>query len=324
LTTIISARSGLPVPARVSAPGAEPVTVLDWAGFDGAVSFTFDDTQPSQIQHWREILATGVRATWYFSPTFRRSAAFDTTWAAAAAAGHEIGGHTAHHDHVSELAARYPGLSTAEAAARELDDCDDAIAVVTGQSAVWTFAYPYGDREWKRYLGGRYLFARTVNDGAVRPEQDLDPLALPSYTVQAGDTKAVFEAKIDEAVAEKSWRTLLFHALLPTDQNWYAGVPAADVVASLEYGKALGTVWLDSVVNVGCYWMGARLLRQAPVSKDGSLTWSWSLPKGFPRGHFVRVVSAGQLSQSGGDLTPVTGFYEVALDAGSLTWRPRI
>jgi len=299
--------------------------VLDWAGYEGAVSYTFDDSQPSQIQHWPEIKATGVRATWYLAMTYGSGSAYEAAWKDVLAAGHELGDHTVHHLHVSELAGVYPGLSDEEAAAKELDDCDNYIERVIGQDGVWTMAYPYGDASWEPFLGDRYLFARTVSLGKVSPDSGLDPLLLPTYMVRAGDTRAVFNAKIDAAAAARCWQTLLFHSLTPTASNWYAGVRIEEVVASIEHGKAGGRVWLDSVVNVGSYWIGSRLIRSAvPTQRGGTETWSWKLPRNFPPGKYIRVrIGGGTLSQGGTDLPWIEhGFYEVALDPQSLDWRP--
>ena len=41
------------------------VTVLDWAGFKAAVSYTFDDTNSSQIANYPALQALGVRMTFY-------------------------------------------------------------------------------------------------------------------------------------------------------------------------------------------------------------------------------------------------------------------
>jgi hypothetical protein len=48
------------------------------------------------------------------------------------------------------------------------------------------------------------------------------------------------------------------------------------------------------------------------------------LPPNFPPGKYLRVtVDGGTLTQHGVSLPWVThGYYEVALDAGSLTWSP--
>ncbi len=329
----LSAVSGLPLPGNNEIPeptgGSANLKVLAWAGYKGAFSCTFDDTQPSQIQHWPQIRGTQVRATWYLAPTFKQSTDFDATWQDVLAAGHEIGNHTEHHYYVSQLvAANFPGVAdftVAAAAAQELDRCDDYIRNVIGQNGVWTMAYPYGDTGWKTFLNDRYLFARTVHDGHVTPNQDIDPLLLPTYTVNAGDNQATFAEKIDQAADSGAWRTILFHSLLPTADDWYAGVPVGDVVGAIEYGKDKGLVWLDSVVNVGAYWTAARLLGAAqPVQRGDQFVWNWRLPRHFPRGKYLRVtVGGGRLSQNGDDLIwDPHGFYEVALDAGSLTWRP--
>ena len=55
-----SAASSMPLPpgpadhARPSGSSAN-LTVLSWAGFKGAASYTFDDGQPSHIEHWNEM-----------------------------------------------------------------------------------------------------------------------------------------------------------------------------------------------------------------------------------------------------------------------------
>src|SRR5262245_31865091 len=62
--------SDLPVPpgsgdAPRPSGAAGNLKVLDWAGFKSAVSYTFDDAQPSQIEHYADLQATGVHLTFY-------------------------------------------------------------------------------------------------------------------------------------------------------------------------------------------------------------------------------------------------------------------
>ena len=61
-----------PAPHEVARPagitGQPGLRVLDWAGFKAAVSYTFDDSQPSQIDHYPELKAQRVRATYYINP----------------------------------------------------------------------------------------------------------------------------------------------------------------------------------------------------------------------------------------------------------------
>ena len=49
-----------PGPANLPRPSGSPgnLKVLDWAGFKSAVSYTLDDGQPSQIEHYAELQAT--------------------------------------------------------------------------------------------------------------------------------------------------------------------------------------------------------------------------------------------------------------------------
>ena len=60
---------GLPVPpgAGLPRPSGTPgnITVLNWAGFTSAVSYTFDDTNSSQISNYAALNALGVRMTFY-------------------------------------------------------------------------------------------------------------------------------------------------------------------------------------------------------------------------------------------------------------------
>src|SRR5581483_11550919 len=95
-----SALSGLPTPpgdGGIARPAGTPgnVKILDWAGFKAAVSYTFDDTNSSQIQRYAELQALGVPMTFYLitgKTEFR-----DPVWMQALTDGHEIGNHTMSH-----------------------------------------------------------------------------------------------------------------------------------------------------------------------------------------------------------------------------------
>ena len=94
--------STLPTPPDddIPRPSGRPegLRVLDWAGFRGAVSYTFDDSQPSQIEHYAELQAAGVPMTFYLSSGWAdTSPLYEATWRQAVRDGHEIGNHTVHH-----------------------------------------------------------------------------------------------------------------------------------------------------------------------------------------------------------------------------------
>jgi peptidoglycan/xylan/chitin deacetylase (PgdA/CDA1 family) len=322
--------AGLPLPlvprevARPAGTSALPgLRVLDWAGFKGALSYTFDDGQPSHHEHYPKLKAERVRVTYYINyPVGTWWPGFDATWKDAIAQGSEIGNHTTHHCRAAELtdnnSSTCPsGLANAGA---EFDDSNDYIRTKLGQAAVWTTAYPFGDTDYRSAAASRFLVARGVWPGMVAPGTGSDALNLPVTGFAGGDRTVV-----DNAVAQGRWMIYLFHTLLPTTQNWGDGNEIGAVTGNMAYAKSLGTMWIDSVVNIGAYWRGQQLLQGAtPSTSAGVTTWSWTLPANFPSGRKLRVVvDGGTLSQNG---TPLgwdrRGYYEVSLDAQSLSWKP--
>lgn len=321
------APSEKPQPAgTASQPG---LRVLDWAGFKAAVSYTFDDGQPSHVDYYPKLKAQRVRVTYYINPVVNWISGFDATWKDAIAQGSEIGNHTTHHCRVTELtdndaATCKDGLGGAGA---EFDDTTDYIRTRLGQSGVWTTAYPFGDTDYKAAAASRFLVARGVWPGMVAPgAAGGDAMNLPTAPGFAGkDPLATFNTATDNALGQGRWLIHLFHALLPTTQDWGGGQNFDVLAANMAYNKSLGTVWMDSLVNIGAYWRGQQLLQAAtPRTSGGVTTWRWTLPTNFPAGRRLRVtVDGGTLSQNGMPLTwDRRGYYEVSLDAQSLSWAP--
>ena len=84
-------------------------------------------------------------------------------------------------------------------------------------------------------------------------------------------------------------------------------------------------VWSDTLVAVAAYWRAQKIVQTAtPVTAGGTTTWTWTLPAHFPPGKYLRVkVDGGTLSQAGKPLAwDDHGYYEVALDAGTLALGP--
>lgn len=320
-----STLSGLALPAlpadttEVAKPtgSACDLAILDWAGFDGAASYSFDDGQPSHVQNWPSLKATGVPMTFYLVPSMGAGASDDAVWKEALAAGCELGNHTYGHKKLADYAG-------SDALAKDIADCDSYLEGTLGETAARSFAYPYGETGWKDSFGGKFLFARTVNSGTVKPNDSTDPLALPVFFVSAGQTKKDFNAALDASAGAGSWVIFLFHTILP-GASWYAPVETTDVTASVGHAKNGGKLWLDTVETVGAYWLAQRNLTptfSGETGTDAAKRWTWTLPAGYPTGKYLRVtVSGGTLSQGGKELPwNPRGFYEVALDGLSLDW----
>jgi peptidoglycan/xylan/chitin deacetylase (PgdA/CDA1 family) len=336
--TVAAASSGLPVPpgvANVARPGGVPgrLKVLDWAGFKSAVSYTFDDGQPSQIEHYAELQATGVRLTFFVNSAGAPSPAdVVSTFSRAVRDGHEIGNHTAHHCHADADGTLYnagadghrsacPGAS----AGAELDDCTAFITRSLGAAHVWSTAWPFGDAGFAAAASARFFLNRGTTPGTVAPNDDTDPFNLPMWGPAENDTVDKFDVAVDGARAGGRWVIMLLHSLAPTTSPWYATVDVSTVTGSIAHAKSLGDVWIDTMANVGAYWRAQKLLSSvSPIITRGSQVWMWRLPEHFPPGKYLRVtVDGGTLTQRGRTLAwDSHGYYEVELDAGSLTLAP--
>jgi hypothetical protein len=326
----------LPLAARdVARPagtsGLHGLRVLDWAGFKAAVSYTFDDSQPSQIDHYPALKAQRVRNTFYINPTanwyplWSDPTGFDAVWKDAIAEGSEIGNHTTHHCRAADLTDNNASTCSAGLgnAGAEFDDTTNYIRTKIGQAGVWTTAYPFGDTDYRAAAASRFFIGRGVSPGMVAPGTGSDALNLPVAGFPGNDPQSTFNAAVDNALSQGRWMIYLFHTLLPTTKDWGGGEDIGVVTGNMTYAKSFGTVWLDSVVNIGAYWRGQQLLQAAtPSTSNGVTTWRWTLPTNFPSGRKLRVVvDGGTLSQNG---TPLAwdrrGYYEVSLDAQSLSW----
>ena len=322
---VVADISGMPIPPvdDVSAPsnGTGHLEILDWAGFEAAVTYTFDDSHPSHIEHYDALQATGVSMTFFVV----NATATDTeAWSKAVEDGHELGNHTAHHCHqnLSGDCAFGDPLDSADA---ELGACSELITDEFGQEGVWSMAAPYGEPWWAPFGEAFVLMNRTVNSGAIPPNGNNNPLYLPSVMVSGGARVDTLNDHIDQVQADGEWLIFCFHAISPTSESSSGAVHIDAITGSIDHGKALETVWMDSMVNIGAYWLGQRILSSVTPEEEGERTvWRWALPDHFPPGKYLRVtVDGGTLSQNDKVLSwSPHGYYEVALDDGVLTLTP--
>ena len=315
LPPIVRGPSGLPVPpggGGVPRPNGAPgnLTVLDWAGFTAAVSYTFDDTNSSQIQHYRELQALGVPMTFYLI-TNKTAELSDAVWPQAVKDGHELGSHSRSHRHTGTDA--------------DLDAADADLRQRFGIT-VYTMASPYGDSSYPPLATKRYLINRGVVNGAMAPGDDTNPFNIFCYVPPTNAAAGAFNAEVDAARGARGWKTVLVHGFTGGTDGAYQPVSIGEFVAAVSYARSLGDVWIDSVVSIGAYWRAQKMFSGiSPTSAGNSKTWTWTLPAHFPPGKVLRVrIDGGTLTQPGGRTLAWDdhGYYEVALDAGSVTLSP--
>ncbi len=302
------------------------LTVLDWAGAKAAVTYTFDDSQPSQWKHYKDLMAAGFHLTFYASAGWDTSFPnYDAAWSQAVKDGNEIGNHTYHHPYadLKSPAASGPVFAT------PLEEIDKDTAYIQqhfGEKHVWTFAAPYGDFAWGKIAKERFFLNRGVVGGNIMPDGRTNIFDMPTMMATGGQKADPFNKAADYARQNDRWQTYLFHSILP-GANWYAGTDVSTLTGTMQYVKDAKDIWVDTMANVGAYYVGQRTFMAADLKKsdDGkTLSWTWKLPDHFPPGHYLRVtVSGGTLTQNGKALKWDThGYYQVALDAGELTLAP--
>lgn len=282
------------------------LSILDWAGFRGAVTYTFDDSNSSQLENYQELNGLGVPFTFYLVTS--KPETNDPLWKRALHDGHELGNHSKTH-----LKRGTP---------EEVDAATQFIRERFGERP-WTMAAPYGDLSYAELAQSRYFINRGVSNSLVKPNDDSDPFNLPCYIPPERATAAKdFNPQIDSALNGGGWRVILVHGFTGGRDSAYQPVSLEEFVAGVRHAKASHDLWIDTLANIGAYWRGQKAVSQATKQTTGrETTWAWTLPANFPPGKCLRVsLDGGSLSQAG-RLVPWDnhGYYEISLDVGSMT-----
>lgn len=243
------------------AGGKIPLARFSWPeGTRAAVSLTFDDARPSQVDVGVPILNEhGIRASFYVSPS--RVPERLAAWKEAVAAGHEIGNHSMRHPCTGNFSwSREKALEdyTPAQMAAELDQASAEIRGLLEVDPI-TFAYPCGQkfvgrgRDVESYVpvvAERFIAGRGWRDEIANDPAFCDPMQLMTVEFD-GLTFEQLKALTDAAVKNGSWLVLCGHEIGAGGRQT---TPADTLRAFCEYAAdPKNGLWVDTTANVTRY-----------------------------------------------------------------------
>lgn len=239
-----------------------------------------------------------------------KSDASSSVWATAVKDGHELGNHTQSHQ-----------------SAGTLQDIAAATTFIMTKFGVqpWTMAAPNGAAIYTTLANGLFLTNRGVADNLVGANDGTDPFTLPCYIPPTGAVASAFNSEVDSARSAGKWRIILVHGFTGGTDSAFQPVPLDEFISGVQHTISLGDMWIGTIVNVAAYWRGQKAFSQATTTTSGSdKTWTWKLPDHFPPGKYLRVTVPGGTLRQNGAAVPWNshGYYEIALDTGSVTVSP--
>jgi peptidoglycan/xylan/chitin deacetylase (PgdA/CDA1 family) len=258
-------------PSNPYADKEVPVAPFLWPeGKRAAVSLTFDDARPSQLDAGVPLLDQhGIKATFYVSTG--RAAERVADWKAAAASGHEIGNHSLRHPCTGNFGwARDKALEeyTLSDIAAELDEANAEIERLLGVQAV-TFAYPCGQkyvgrgqatRSYVPLVAERFRAGRGWRDEGANDPAFCDPAQLLAMELDGLDFEQV-RALIEEAREKGAWLVLAGHEI-GSQGRQTTRIDTLRAFCGYAHDPR-NELWVDTVQNVARYVVDRRRTTQA-------------------------------------------------------------
>jgi peptidoglycan/xylan/chitin deacetylase (PgdA/CDA1 family) len=298
------------------------LTVLPWNDHQAAVSLTFDDARPVQLDvAIPELNKRHLRASFFVIVS--KLTRLDE-WKQAQGEGHEIGNHTITHEH--------PAALTKEGEEVQVEDARNFLDS-NFHANIITFAYPYmeispGLLFWvKKYNFAARGWPQDQNLLYVKSDVDPDWYNLPGQPVFTKYGLDIYQGWVEKALSLNAWTSVQFHGIGDASTGWEP-VPTETFTALLDYLKAEQAkgLWIAPFGEVAAYLRAQRILENtAPQISSGEQKLTWDVPTPFPSGVVlkIKIIKSGlRVYQNGRELqASKTGVYSVAFDARELVVR---
>jgi hypothetical protein len=302
-----------------------PFQVIPWNGYKAALSLTYDDGIPIQLDVVvPEMAKRNLRGTFYLiSGKLDRA----DEWKKILASGQEVGNHTVTHRHTSEL----KPLDEQN----EVEQAKSTLEKLFGVP-VLTFAYPFVEESpgLKKWVEADDFIARGGNGSGyyLTPGMEPDWFDIPSQVTLTAYAYETYKNWVDQDLESGAWTVLMIHSIEGSD--WYQPIPKKTYLQFLDYLVIKQKdLWVAPFGDVGAYWKAEKILEKAETQKSGTQTViRWEIPANFPKGTVLKVDIEGdglKVLQGGREVQPLAAsVYPVNFDAKELTlinavWKPQ-
>ncbi len=241
--------------------GREAPKAFAWpGGHRAALSLSFDDARPSQLEALKVFDESGSRVTFFL--TSSNIGEHAAAWRQVAQAGHEIANHTVSHPCSGNFEwSRDNALEdfTLDRMRGELTDANAAIERATGVRPA-TFAYPCGQTfvgrgehvaSYVPVVGKLFLAGRGWQGESANDPQVVDLAQVIGCSMDNQDWSAV-QPLVDAAIANGQWLVLGGHDIGSTPGPQVTRIET--IRALLKYATAPDRgVWVDTFEHVAAH-----------------------------------------------------------------------
>lgn len=287
---------------------------LPWNGFAGAISLTFDDGDPSQLQiAIPEMVKRNIRGTFYLIANRLKDVEL---WKEAFKTGQELGNHTLDHKHAVSL--------NDQQAFEQVFNSKKMLEDTFGVPAI-TFAYPFTEiTPALRKAAEHHHFLSRGGYGPVyfQPNEQPDWAYLASQVIYSHTSSGILKGWTDENIREHTWSLPQFHAFQGGTGGWQPLPPATflDFLDDLVARKA--DIWTAPIGEIGAYWMAQNIVETAHSKKEKTdIVYRWKKPALLPSGTRLKAYCPkNKIHQNGKILDrDENGHYLIDFDAEEMT-----
>lgn len=255
--------------------------VAPWNGYKGAVSLTFDDGDPTQVNiAIPEMNKRNIKGTFFLISSIIME---KRKWKEVTAEGHEIASHSYSHKHPRKLS-QSDVLRETKTARENLSR--------EFHCPVNTFAYPYSEfsAPLKKDVAENYFAARAGWGPTyyLLPTRNPNWYKMPAQVAYSKMPLSTYSKWIDTAEKKNAWTIFMIHSLKGGKWGWQP-LPQQTFTGILDKLQK-SHVWAAPFGTVCAYWRAQKIFEKAkPVITPNGDTYKWNIPANFPKGVQLKI-----------------------------------